>query len=285
MSRVCRTCLLYEGMRFFLHPHLARSPAAPVRIGADGRCSFCTLWDERFSHVMLDAERQRFEDDARPVIVLFSGGKDSAAALVRTRRLGKRTHALLFDNGFVPSAVIEQARRTCEQLGVPLWVERGGVDLAPALASLDVTGRTPCEACINAVWVHAVRRAQEIDAGYVVQGTNYYATWSLFPVGTRLLVDERLVIHLPFVTRQTSADTLALLRSVGFEPAALTGVSSNCRVPEQVQDRVADALGHVPELEDLSLEILAGHLSRDEALETLRRKAPAHRALLARLGL
>lgn len=285
MTRVCSRCLFYEGMHFFLHPHLARSPAAPVRIGADGRCSFCALWEERFSPVVVGAERQRFEEDTGPVLVLFSGGKDSAAALVRTLRMGKRAHALLFDNGFVPPAVVEQARRTCERLQVPLFVEQGGVDLEGALAQLDENGRTPCEACINAVWVHAARRARELDAAYVVQGTNYWATWSIFPVGTRLLVDERLAIHLPFVMGQTAAETRALLHEVGFAPAELAGVSSNCRVPERVQERVAVALGHVPELEDLSLEVLVGHLSREEAVETLRRKAPAHRELLERLGL
>ncbi|MCC7110669.1 MAG: 7-cyano-7-deazaguanine synthase [Deltaproteobacteria bacterium] len=285
MTRVCRTCLFYEGMRFFLHPHLSRSPAAPVRIGDDGRCSFCALYEERFSPAFLGAERQRFEEDARPVLVLFSGGKDSAAALARTLKMGKRAHALLFDNGFVPREVVEQAQRTCDRLGVPLFVERGGADLAGALAQLDVNGRTPCEACINAVWVHAARRARELDVSYVVQGTNYWATWSLFPVGTRLLVEDRMVIHLPFVTHQSAEETRALLREVGFEPAELAGVSSNCRVPERVQERVAEALGHVPELEDLSLEVMVGHLSRAEAVETLRQKAPGHRALLVPLGL
>lgn len=279
-KKVCSSCLLYEGMSLFLHPALASLPAMPVRILDDGRCSVCHLWDERFAPKLLDAECERFEEDARPVIVLFSGGKDSAAALALTKKLGKQTHALLFDNGFIPTEVLVQAQATCDRIGVPLWIERGGLDLEPALRVLNASSRTPCEACINAVYVHASRRAREIDAGYIVQGTNYFSSWKTFPLGTRHLVDDRLVIHLPFVRRQTWAQTQALLDEVGFVPSDLVGVSSNCRVPALVQARVADDIGHVPELEDLSLEIIAGHLTRAEALATLRKKAPAHAALL-----
>lgn len=58
-------------------------------------------------------------------------------------------------------------------------------------------------------------------------------------------------------------------------PQDLPGVSTNCQVPDLVASRVLTALGHIPELEDLSLEVLVGHCSRDSALAQLEAVANA----------
>jgi hypothetical protein len=122
------------------------------------------------------------------------------------------------------------------------------------------------------------------DLTLLVGGSNYWAAWQDQPLPAVRVVTPGgrsvALVHLPYLMGRTRADTMALLNELDFSPARLRGVSSNCRVPAIVQDGVSAAVGHVPELEDLSLEVLVGHLTREEAIEELYRKAPAQRAQL-----
>jgi hypothetical protein len=129
-------------------------------------------------------------------------------------------------------------------------------------------------------------------APWLISGTNYPAFWEI-AVGDdgravgRMQASHALatpagrmwrVLHLPFALRLGHGALRETLRSLDVDldevTAAVGGISSNCRVPGLVQARVGPALGHVPEQEDLALEVVSGHLSRDEALVALAGKAP-----------
>ncbi|MBI5496264.1 MAG: hypothetical protein HY904_14675 [Deltaproteobacteria bacterium] len=292
-GRVCRRCLNYAGMRFFLNPrHVPARILAHLALDEDGVCSVCRAYArERVEplHAALAQHVRERLHHGEPALVLCSGGKDSVAtsALVRGLSAGPVV-GFLYDNGFIPAAVVERAAVTLEQLGVPLLVGRPQEPARRAFASLvlapDPSAPPPCEACAQAMVLEALHEVDALEATLLITGSNYWAAWTDQPlpaVGLRTPGGrDVLLVHLPYLLGRTRADTLDLLGEFGFAPAQMAGVSSNCRVPALVQERVSQDVGHVPELEDLSLEVLVGHLTRAEAIRELYAKAPAQRRLL-----
>jgi hypothetical protein len=118
---------------------------------------------------------------------------------------------------------------------------------------------------------HLDEELRSHDLGWVVYGTNYFSAWADRPFAvSRRRGTDALQINLPFAMRRTAADTRSALKALRAEPIPIEGVTSNCLVPSLVQRSVRPQLGHVPELEDLSLEVMVGHMTRAEALAHLR---------------
>src|SRR5262245_51654261 len=139
----CSRCLLYAGMRFhLLQRQLDPEVTRTFTLDADGVCSICKAYAARLDWGLIDAELASFilehaRADGPPAIVALSGGKDSLCSLVLcVRQLKIPTVALLYDNGFIPSEVIDQARRVCETLGTPFEVVRPTADEARTFADL-----------------------------------------------------------------------------------------------------------------------------------------------------
>lgn len=282
----CSRCLLYAGMRFHLLPRqLDPAVTRAFFIGDDGICSVCKTYASRLDRKRIDAELASFilnhtAPGAPPAIVALSGGKDSICALVTcVRRLQLPTIAMLYDNGFIPPEVIAQAARVCEALETPFEIVRPSPDEAQAFDRL-VEGATsqvatPCAACSASIFRALDARADVLGSRWLVLGTNYHAAWSepLSAVNVRKTAGGRVIrrIHLPFAMSLTHDTLLETLDELGVVVHKQRGASSNCRVPELVQARVAPTLGHPTELEDLALEVMAGHLRREAALDELAR--------------
>lgn len=294
MKRFCRQCLFYEGMRFWLHPHTIPKRALPLTMDDQGVCSVCRLYSleydaESQQTALLRIERAR---DA-PVIALYSGGKDSTAMLAYAKRVMKLDlKALLFDNGLIPPKVIERAGDVCQRLGVDLYIitredlpsTEGIPDVHSELDKVSSERLTPCVACAGHVMLAAAELSRRTNATWLLQGTNYFAGWEQKPGAVRFVTMAGYTmraLHLPYALGWTASNVREQLAAVQFETLELQGVSSNCVVPGLVQARVARSIGHVPELEDLSLEVLVGHLTREQAIDELARKAPAFADLIA----
>jgi PP-loop superfamily ATP-utilizing enzyme len=289
MRRFCRTCLFYEGMRFWLHPRTLPAHVLPVTLGEDGCCSVCRAYRRVDAPALRAMETDYFlAACGGRATAMFSGGKDSAAMLIHARAtLGLDLIAVLLDNGFVPVAVVDRARDLCARLDVPLQVVKpsaaGAAALGAAVDQVTADTATPCLICAREVVANTLAVDVRHDGHFLLQGTNYFASWRVTPEATLVSSYEDTpvrILNLPYALGFTAQNTAAVLASAGYAPASPGGVSSNCRVPRLVQDRITEALGHVPELEDLSLEVIVGHLGRAEALERLRRAAPEHAYLL-----
>jgi PP-loop superfamily ATP-utilizing enzyme len=272
---------LVEGQRFYLSRH--HFPEALVRtfeVGDDGICSICKAYAASYrpAGIAQDLARFRTACETTGAVLGLSGGKDSLSALYLAHEvLGVRVYPVLFDNGYIPQPVIDQARAVCERLSLPLEV-RTHVGAGQATFRELVTGATvhappPCDACARSAWVAFDDVAAERGTSWVIFGTNYYAAWASRPYAAsqRLNAAGRVMfhIHLPYALGVTRTRTLANVRSLGATPAKMPGVSTNCQVPAIVQRRLGAVLGHVPEREDLSIEVLVGHLTRDDALADL----------------
>jgi PP-loop superfamily ATP-utilizing enzyme len=292
MSRVsrrfCKRCLFYDGMRLWLHPRTLPSFVTPIRVDAEGRCSVCSAWGRWYSERLRSNEEALVRSaKARRAVVMLSGGKDSAATLICLRQsLDFRVDAVLYDNGHLPQGVVSSATRLCATLEVPLHViddPTGRPAFAREVREVSVDRETPCLTCARRAVEGTFSLARRLEAPWVFKGTNYFTSWDTVPQGLLPGTEDGFQLQagsLPYILRFRRSDTAQLLEGAGYAVPAIVGVSSNCLVPGEVQTAVAEQLGHVPELEDLSLEVLVGHLERGEAIEVLRAKAPAHRHLL-----
>jgi|CXWL01.1.fsa_nt_gi PP-loop superfamily ATP-utilizing enzyme len=276
----------YFQIRGFAPPGVLESLSVPKR----GPCSLCRTYQKAYSRKRLADELRLFglmlnrtEGSAPGALVMVSGGKDSLSALfVAKETLKWNVSAFLFDNGFIPKAVVEQTRQICERLRVPLHVETMLLAekraFAHLVASVTPDGATPCDLCAHGMNDAIARLAQRSGFSQVILGTNFYASWGSYPsalsqVPNPLTGQPLQYLNLPYAVGITSAQTRANVKQLGARIIEMKGVSTNCRVPEIVQRRIGRELGHIPELEVMSLEVMVGHLPRAEALRTLRAKA------------
>ncbi len=284
--RRCRTCVLYEGMRFaLLGQQLPPDLVQGFAIHEDGECSLCRAYrvDEAGLAEELEAFVAAHRAQPAPVLVALSGGKDSVAALsLVVEGLGLDAAALLLDNGFIPTSVVDEASRLCRRLSTPLRVARLPPALAAELPAL-VEGfgpgrRLPCSTCSSGIFQALRQAADELGSHHVALGTNYHAAWRDGPRATSRLRSRagRPLgrIHLPFAARRRRADTLRDVERLGVTLYRGSGHSTNCRVPGLLAAAAPD-LGHPVELEDMALEIMSGHLGRDEALGVLGLPGPS----------
>lgn len=295
-ARGCTRCLCYQGMQRWLNPHHVPPRLHEVTVDDEGICNVCRAYQAEHDDTLLDLALVAVRERARSgVVVALSGGKDSVAALWRARHdlipdaertAGAGVVACLYDNGFIPASVVERARDLCARVDVELAALPADRSFASLVDATGADSPSPCAACAINVQARLLALCDARGIGVIVTGTNYWARWTdgggpspvttwTTPAGKRVLV-----AHLPYLLRQTRAETLATVKRAAVDVVMMPGVSSNCRVPAIVQDRVAGTLGHVPELEDLSLEVIVGHITRAEALAELEEKAPAHRDLL-----
>ena len=286
--RTCRRCLSYEGMQHYLNRR-----AVPERhlwafaIGEDGVCNLCHAYDDALDAELIARELLHVVTTARAgggAVLAFSGGKDSISTLyVAKERLGLTVTAFLFDNGFIPNNVVTQAKRVCATLDVPLLIGRPRkleqARLARIVDRSTVSDPPPCDTCSDWIARELGRVVDDVGADVVLIGTNYWIAWTerVHAAATRTTPSGRQVLfaNLPFAARLTHADVVKNVKAAGAQVLPMPGMSSNCTVPALVQLRLGRAIGHVPEMEDLSLEVMVGHRTRKSALAELKKKAPA----------
>ncbi|MBI5509505.1 MAG: hypothetical protein HY903_12205 [Deltaproteobacteria bacterium] len=286
-GRRCKSCLLYDGMRFYLiRDVLPTDLLEGFHIAADGVCSICHAYRDAYDRGGIERDLELFRRSTagvhRPAALLaLSGGKDSMSALYLARRvLRLDLVALLFDNGFVPREVVARARRACASLQVELEVVRAPArwrqSFGDAVDAAGLSSPPPCNVCGAEIIEALADRAAALGTPWVIWGTNYFAAWTDRPsaVGRRLLSAGRQLaeINLPYAMQIKAAAARANAKRLGATPVAIPGVSTNCLVPHQVARALLPTLGHVPELEVLALEVIVGHCSRRAALRTLRER-------------
>jgi hypothetical protein len=74
--------------------------------------------------LVLGSAPARSDSAEYDVLVLYSGGKDSSYMLLDLARRGLRVCAWMLNQGYQSPTAIENARRLCDSVGVPLVVDR-----------------------------------------------------------------------------------------------------------------------------------------------------------------
>ncbi|MBI4617559.1 MAG: hypothetical protein HY720_28365 [Planctomycetes bacterium] len=280
LDRMCSTCVFRTANPgVYLHP--------------DGRCNICHAFEHGFAAAertgSLAREREECLDPAETrgadldVVVAFSGGKDSSATLAHvSRERGLRTHAVLVDNGYIPSFVVENCRRMCRRAGA-VFV-RLSFDLGPVVsrACAEPTATAyPCNHCSKVFKNEIAEYALSKGCRRVVMGRNFWAFLEprlsgVREIQTRTGAGVRFY-SLPFLLRWTHGDLESRLEAIGWDRRheGIPGMSTNCLVPGILDPRYETATGIRPDAAILAHEVIAGFITRDQALAKLRQTGRA----------
>jgi hypothetical protein len=284
---VCKDCGLGDGVRllddfFPVGEHYAGGDGIVTRVTIDEhhQCQYCRKYGDHWDPDAIAAEVATFMTARAPVLVAFSGGKDSLTALQLTAKLGLPAIAFTFDNGFIPEPVLAQARRMCTALGVPYEVHRAPMyeaflsEYGPDSQGRWVarTGNDFCRQCSQHIGGLARRLAVAHGSDWVVYGNKNYA--SLTPRVTACRVidylanesqQKRLIsINLLFALQITTAVQRDILAAAGWQDPGLPGYTSNCLVPGFVEyPRFQKNNAHA-DAGYIELERRSGHYSAEE---------------------
>jgi hypothetical protein len=253
-----------------------------IYVGPDGLCNMCMTYRRNFKPEVLAAEFDTFLHTPREpgcsldAAIAFSGGKDSTASLFMARqRFGMKVVAILIDNGFIPTSVIDNGRRACDRVGVELVILP--VFFAPELKRMmedEFRTAYPCYRCTDLFHKAITEYCGNHGINRVILGRNW---WRWLEPEVRAI---RWVRHgnsgkviqflsLPFALQMTGSSTEQVLRENDWRPVAIHGNSTNCLIPGLVEFTVYKRLGYHPELNLLSREVISGYLTKAQAKKQL----------------
>jgi predicted PP-loop superfamily ATPase len=270
----CSVCLLHD-----------RLPG--VHVGANGLCGDCaqvctetTAAREALQALINGEVERRGPYDA---IVAFSGGKDSAGTLAYLSGHGLRLRAVLFDNGYIPDAVLRQSERVAASCGVDFEVVKADLTEAFREAFRNRSfSPAPCAICMRSVW-----KAMDAVAGRY--GTQLICSGHRYPPGLKALAMRHLtrLLAVPVAAGLDSSALEQLRERINYTELGIPGQSSNCLIPQAVEAAFGEWFGFNPAIFELSKEVRCGLVSRAEALAALARKESLepHAPTLIKLGL
>lgn len=251
----------------------------------DGVCQDCLRYAEHFDPAYLRAERTFFLEAVQtssPVVLALSGGKDSLTALyLLAEVLQVPTVAFLYQNGFIPAAVVEQAERMCDRYRVPLQIVTNQ-DLLDAFAAeywLDSDGRLRartghdfCQLCSQQVQKVALACCEQQGASWVVFGNKVYT--QLLPQVSSLRTwihnGKRLhSINLLYTLGLSSRHQGPILKQMGWQDPGLAGYTTNCLLPGLVAEARRERLQMQTDQGYIERELRSGAYSSAEAAALL----------------
>lgn len=242
----------------------------------------CLAYENNFDPAVLDAELDQFLTTKNELgaqydaIVAFSGGKDSTVSLyIAVKEFKLNVMAVLVDNGFIPSEVIENGREICDRLSVPLLIEK--VEFASKVKELWNTNFStsyPCNECTALFHDVMTRVCIENRVNRVVLGRNWWRTLDPVVKGVRIVQPPEVswsiqFLSLPFVLGLKEEYIEPYLNKAGWKRKDIYGDSTNCLIPGLVEKTVYDRIGYHPELNLLSREVITGFITKEKALQQL----------------
>lgn len=162
----------------------------PLPLSAKALCELLHMVPQR-------RDSRRFD-----AIVLYSGGKDSSFMLLDLAKRGLKLCAWMLNQGYQSQVAIDNARRLCERLNVPLHIDkpekkqmdplfRIGMGIKPggppAAVKAAMTYGSACWPCFATIMARATRFAAENDVAFCFIGTQ--AGQNRLDVGTGLSIE------------------------------------------------------------------------------------------------
>lgn len=264
VDRTCVHCLLSTDL-----PNVA--------IDASGLCNHCRDFqasaDPPAAQTAMARERIREKRGGSDYdcVVAFSGGKDSAAALMLAQQeFGLRPIAVLVDNGFIPHEVKASAKAFCKRAGAPLLIRE--IDIAPAARSSLRNGvkTVPCTSCMRGIFGRIVEDCRALGTRLVIGGHRFPPLAFSVQGFTRDQADEDIMcVSVLLACRIPESEQLAMIHSAGWRRPQIAGNTSNCRLIGYVEREFYLRNGYNLHVYEVSKEIRAGFYSRQEGFEKL----------------
>lgn len=250
-----------------------------------GLCEACQLYDTHYDRQLLEAERQWFSEDVSPespALLALSGGKDSLTALyLLADVLQVPTRAFLYQNGFIPASVIEQAQHICQRYDVELdIIEHSLTDVFEAEYPYDDTGvrqaRTGvdfCRLCTTHIQRIALRLCQTYQSRWIVFGNKVYTELTPYVSSIKTLIQKGQRYHsmnLLYTLGIQNAHQQYMLKRLGWKDPGLTGYTSNCLIPGLVSKARERKLRMHNDQGYIERELRSGAYTHQEAWELLK---------------
>jgi predicted PP-loop superfamily ATPase len=269
-----------------------------IYISSDGLCNMCRTYRQNFKLEVLAAEVEAFLRTPREhgsevdAVVAFSGGKDSAVSLLLARRrFDLNVIPVMVQNGFIPEAVVENGRRFCRRMGTELVVL--DIEFTSYVRQMMDDGFRngyPCYKCGELFHAEIQRFCAQHRINRVILGRNWWRWIEPEDRSVRWVQDAASGLNmqfmsLPFALQLTEEEVQELLAVEGWTPIRIHGNSTNCLIPGLVEHTLFQRLGYHPELNLLSREVIAGHMTKESAraqLRDVRDLTPALRAMVTR---
>jgi len=274
LERSCARCLLSDDL-----PGVSLHPS--------GLCNHCLQYEQQVLSGAYSETRaleliHALRGSGTPDCVLaYSGGKDSAAALLVARqRYGLHPVAVLVDNGFIPDQVKEAAREFCESLDTRLIIRP--IEIARQTAESLRTGSNvvPCQFCIRNVFAVMAQVCREHGLRLVLGGHRFPPLSFRLDQSTHRPEDADICCVSPLLSlRIPEREQIRLISAAGWKPVSIAGNTSNCRLIGYIEEHFFDRHGYNPHVYEVSKEIRAGFYSRADGLAKIERPhlAPDHR--------
>lgn len=253
-----------------------------VRLNHQGLCQYCQAFADHKDSAILNEELRYFVQSSaqQPVVVALSGGKDSLTALYLAVQLGLRPRCLMYQNGFIPDAVVQATQKHCQQLGVTLDIIeetlQGAFTQEYTLSNQQITAQTGmdfCGLCSQKLNQIARTYMHTHQARWLLFGNKTYARLSPQVSALRRHQSNEdffyYSLNFLFLLRIKWPQQQKILQEMGWQDPGLSGYTSNCLIPGFVTHARQRKLGYHPEQSYLAMERRSGSYTAHETEDLL----------------
>ncbi|MGE3728721.1 MAG: hypothetical protein AB7I41_24435 [Candidatus Sericytochromatia bacterium] len=289
----CQRCLLPAGVHLLddfypVGPQVLpdSSRLKQIELNPEGLCEYCARYLQNYDSNWLEQELVGFfaalKASSKPLLLALSGGKDSLSCLFLLREiLGVSAQAFTYDNGFLPSSVLAQTARICEDLNTPWEVIR-----SPLLESFQAeyipdpqgrlqaqTGLDFCQICAGQVKQTLMQICERDGLNYVAFGNKTYTRLnpkvSCLKTLPTLQGGQLRMIHLLFALRTSTTQQTEILAALNWQDPGLSGYTSNCLVPGLVAAARKRKTGFASDAGYIEMEYRSGAYTAEELRQIL----------------
>lgn len=255
-----------------------RCQITQIKINAAGLCDYCQLYQENYSPEALRQELTDFvkATHQKPVVLALSGGKDSLTALYLAKEiLQLDIQCLLYQNHFIPTGVIKQAQRICDELKVPLTIVNHSLQTEfnaeyPLQNGERVaqTGLDFCGLCAQKLGHIAGEYLQSQKIRWLLLGNKTYTQLKPRVSALQSNVYEGYFYHsvnLLFALKIKTEQQKEILQRLAWIDPKLEGYTSNCQIPGLVKKARFQKLGMTADQGYIEAELRSGAFTQAEA--------------------
>ncbi len=255
-----------------------------IQLSPERLCNYCVAYQEGYDQDYLNTELREFLVAVREqtVVVAFSGGKDSLTALFLAKEvLGLKVRCFLYQNGFIPEAVIAQAQSMCQKLQVPLDIHTHTLEdrfrqeyYAEGQMIKARTGVDFCSLCAHHLNKHIQPYLQAHHSHWVILGNKVYTQLSphvsavkqhAFANGT-----SYYSINFLFALKVNEERQAHILKTLEWQAPNLKGYTTNCLIPGFVEAARRQKLGVNSNQGYIEMELRSSTYTRKHAKALLK---------------
>jgi len=229
----------------------------------------------------ISAELEELMGKVNKAIVAFSGGKDSTVALYLTKeKYGIEVEAVMIDHGFMAREAIENAKRICEYLDVPLTVLR--YDYSDIFREALLRAKSPCKKCSS-------RTMEKLRKYALKKGVKSIITGHELPFGHHpYRIMRGGIIQIRLLSLMSEEERFKILEKLPFKFPELPGYTTNCLIIGPALRRYYEKHGYSFEMRRIAALVRFGLLDEEKAMKKVSKPEipeEVEREIVRKLGL